>query len=205
LAVEGSDLANDTAMGKHSKAKATTGSKGDKKKVSSARTKSVEKLAKPDPPAPEVPKDALNETDGAESTDGYASDASAESEGVDSTGMEKLFKLLGEDGLNEFDQDQLRSLGGDDEDEGDASDDEEVGSEEESIFEEGESMSGESGSESDDEAENSEQEESDEEGGEEGDSEVDEEEEISLDNIEEGVLDEDAIPKRKVEVDNTVR
>ncbi|KAF8837853.1 eukaryotic rRNA processing [Paxillus ammoniavirescens] len=116
--------------------------------------------------------------------------------------MEKLFKLLGEDGLNEFDQDQLRSLGGDDEDEdeGDASDDEEVGSEEESILE-GESMSGESGSESDNEAESGEQEESDEEGGEEGDSE--EEEGIALDNIEEGILDEDAIPKRKVEVDNT--
>ncbi|KIK83563.1 hypothetical protein PAXRUDRAFT_832049 [Paxillus rubicundulus Ve08.2h10] len=187
-------------MGKNSKAKATTASKADKKKVSSSRTKSVENL---EPPAPEAPNDALNETDGAESTDGYASDASAESEGVDSTGMEKLLKLLGEDGLNEFDQDQLRSLGGEDEDEGDASDDE-VGSEGESILEEEEIISGESGSESDDEAESSEQGESDEEGGEEGGSQEDEEDkEVALDNIEEGVLDEDAIPKRKIEVDNT--
>ncbi|KAF9222943.1 Ebp2-domain-containing protein [Gyrodon lividus] len=174
-------------MGKNSKAKADTTSKEDNKKKSSTHKKSVEKLGKPEPPAPEAPEDATNGTDRAESTNGYASDTYTESEeDVDSAGMEKLFKLLGEDGLTEFDHEQLRSFGGDEENEDDPSYDEE-----EESGEEKESMSGDSGSESDDE-----------EAGEEGEGEV-KDEEIALDNIEEGILDEDAIPNRKVEIDNT--
>ncbi|KIJ64561.1 hypothetical protein HYDPIDRAFT_90380 [Hydnomerulius pinastri MD-312] len=112
--------------------------------------------------------------------------------------MEKLIELLGEDGMDEFDQEQLRSLAGD-EDEEDVSSDEEGDENAESASELGESMSGESGSESE-EDESSGEDDGEEQGEEDKE---DKDEEIALDDLEEGILDEDVVPKQKVEIDNT--
>ncbi|KAL1760233.1 eukaryotic rRNA processing protein EBP2-domain-containing protein [Schizophyllum commune] len=112
-------------------------------------------------------------------------ESDSDDEGVDEEGMERLMKLLGDDGLDEYDQAQLNTmLGGDDE----------SGSEEEGEEEEGED-------DSDEEAD------SDSEEAAAGPSatkpqEADDDA-IPLDEVEDEV-DEDAVPQRKLEIDNTV-
>ncbi|EKM79510.1 hypothetical protein AGABI1DRAFT_114057 [Agaricus bisporus var. burnettii JB137-S8] len=113
--------------------------------------------------------------------------------------MERLVKLLGEDGLDEFDRAQLRSMGGEEEDEDE--DEDESG-------EEGESGDEEKVDENEDEVSDE-----DEEGEvslvkptstDEDDEDEDEQDDaIPLDEIE-SIIDEDAVPKQKLEIDNQV-
>jgi rRNA-processing protein EBP2 len=90
-------------------------------------------------------------------------------------GLEKLMKALGEDGLNDFDLAQLHTLTGT------ASSDEEGGGEDE-----GSSDEIEDGERGDEEDESS--------GG-----------EIALDDEDVDSVDEDAVPRRKIAIDNKVR
>jgi len=106
--------------------------------------------------------------------------------GVDDEGLDKLMNALGEDGLDEFDLAQLRMLSGpaadedgSDEEEEDSGDGEEDGADAESAPQDGEPGEG-----------------------------VEEEEEgegIALDDDDVDSVDQDAIPRRKVQVDNKVR
>ncbi|KAL1676881.1 eukaryotic rRNA processing protein EBP2-domain-containing protein [Schizophyllum commune] len=112
-------------------------------------------------------------------------ESDSDDEGVDEEGMERLMKLLGDDGLDEYDQAQLNTmLGGDDE----------SGSEEEGEEEEGEDDSdGEADSDSEEAAAGpsaTKPQEADDDA-------------IPLDEVEDEV-DEDAVPQRKLEIDNTV-
>jgi rRNA-processing protein EBP2 len=94
-------------------------------------------------------------------------------------GLEKLMKALGEDGLNEFDLAQLHTLTGA------AASDEEDGGEDDG---------------SSDEMDDGEQ------GGDEEDEDVSSSvEEIALDDEDVDSVDEDAVPRRKIAIDNKVR
>ncbi|KAH7924527.1 eukaryotic rRNA processing [Leucogyrophana mollusca] len=106
--------------------------------------------------------------------------------------MEKLMELLGEDGLNEFDQEQLQSLVGDNdsEDEGESEEDGEDGDE-----------SGSEGEDSDLGEVEKDGEDVDEDN---GDGELSEGADVALDDLEDGFDDEDMIPKQKMEIDNKV-
>lgn len=126
--------------------------------------------------------------------------------GIDEKGMERLMSALGDDGLDEFDRAQLGLVAGSDAE--DADDDagleageedgedseEEVGDEEEGEQDVGDSDEGmgEAAESSSNEAE--------------ADAGVDddEDEEIALDELDGGELDEDVVPKQKVEIDDTV-
>lgn len=99
------------------------------------------------------------------------------SETVDDEGMENLMEALGEDGLNEFDLAQLHTLAG-----------------AAAGFKEGDEEDERSGDETEDE----------EQGGEE-DGEGSGEEDIALDDEDVDSVDEDAVPRRKIAIDNTVR
>ena len=103
--------------------------------------------------------------------------------------MKKLMKALGDDGLDDYEQAQLIALTGDEEEEvneedgsesddseGDQSRDIEAGIEGEGTFDESED--------------------------EEDDHEDVEEEEVALDGVES--VDEDAVPRQKIEIDNKV-
>lgn len=94
-------------------------------------------------------------------------------------GLEKLMKALGEDGLNEFDLAQLHTLTGT------AASDEEGGEEDDGSSDEMDD--GEQGSD-----------EEDEDGSSVG-------EEIALDDEDVDSVDEDAVPRRKIAIDNKVR
>jgi rRNA-processing protein EBP2 len=102
-----------------------------------------------------------------------------ENSGVDEEGLEKLMNALGEDGLDEYDLAQLRMLTGSAA--GEESDEEEGGDGD--------------GEEDDVEAASASEEEEEKSG---------EEDEIALDDEDVGSVDEDVIPRRKVEVDNKV-
>ncbi|KAL1729665.1 eukaryotic rRNA processing protein EBP2-domain-containing protein [Schizophyllum commune] len=112
-------------------------------------------------------------------------ESDSDDEGVDEEGMERLMKLLGDDGLDEYDQAQLSMmLGGDDESGSEEEEEEEEGeddSDEEADSDSEETAAGPSATkpqEADDDA-------------------------IPLDEVEDEV-DEDAVPQRKLEIDNTV-
>ena len=106
--------------------------------------------------------------------------ASDEGSGVDEEGLEKLVRALGEDGLNEFDLTQLRMLAGP------PIGEEEDGEEEEEDADDNADST--TGSEEEKQADGEEAEEG-----------------IALDDEDVGSVDEDAIPCRKIEVDNKVR
>jgi rRNA-processing protein EBP2 len=101
-----------------------------------------------------------------------------ENSGVDEEGLEKLMNALGEDGLDEYDLAQLRMLTGSAA--GEERDEEEHDSD---------------GEEDDVEAASASEEEEEKSG---------EEDEIALDDEDVGSVDQDVIPRRKVEVDNKV-
>ncbi len=105
----------------------------------------------------------------------YTSESDQDS-GVDEEGLENLVRALGEDGLDEFGLAQLRMLAG-------------------SPVEEEESDE-----EDDDDADPTTQSEDEEQAGEE-----EADEEIALDDEDVDSVDEDAIPRRKIQVDNEVR
>jgi len=105
---------------------------------------------------------------------------SDEGSGVDEEGLEKLVRALGEDGLDEFDLTQLRMLVGSP-----------VGEEED-----GEEDDGDAGHHAESTTGSAEEKQADAEEAEEG---------IALDDEDIDSIDEDAIPRRKIEVDNKVR
>ncbi|CDO69887.1 hypothetical protein BN946_scf184884.g46 [Trametes cinnabarina] len=143
-------------------------------------------------------EEEVDELDGSQSGDAE-SDNSGE-EDVDEEGMEKLMQALGEDGLDDFDREQLRALTGDE--------DEESGSEDGDA--QGSDVNGAEGSESegdvgdDDDASEDADEDVDE--AKEGEArQPDEEPLIPVDELsDEDALDEDAMPRQKVEIDNKI-
>jgi rRNA-processing protein EBP2 len=131
--------------------------------------------------------------------------------GIDGEGMERLMKALGDDGLDDFDQAQLDLALGDEDDW--STDDEGEGDDEASEETvEGEAFSGE-GMDDSQEEESDKDEEGDGDGDGEGDDEEDEfkgisdgaveQNDIALDDVES--VDEDAVPRQKIEIDNEVR
>jgi rRNA-processing protein EBP2 len=118
-----------------------------------------------------------HEVDASESDESRDDDDDDEDSGVDKEGLEKLMNALGEDGLSEFDLAQLRMLSG-------AAADEEEGSN----GEEEDSSGGDIGTDPEEEAEAEEA----------GDG-------IALDDDDVDSVDQDAIPRRKIQVDNKVR
>ena len=109
-----------------------------------------------------------------------STDDDDENSGVDDEGLEKLMKALGEDGLDEFDLAQLRMLSGP------------AAGEEADDDTDAESVPG--GEEPGDGEQEQEQEQLLQEEG----------EEIALDDDDVDSVDQDAIPRRKVQVDNKV-
>ena len=99
-----------------------------------------------------------------------------EDSGVDDEGLEKLMNALGEDGLSEFDLAQLRMLSG--------------------------SVAGEEGSDGEEDSSDGEEDGADAEPQEEAE---EADEGIALDDEDVDSVDQDAIPRRKVQVDNKVR
>ena len=126
------------------------------------------------------------------------SDSDSDNEGVDEEGMERLMKALGDDGLDDFDQAQLELAMGDEdewatEDEGDG--DDEASHSEEGVVGRDENVDDSQGEDEDeDDGEGETLENSD------GDA---EEEHIALDDVDS--VDEDAVPRQKIEIDNEVR
>lgn len=119
--------------------------------------------------------------------------------------MKRMMELLGEDGMDEFDAAQLDALAGpssaagsdEDKDEDEENWESESGSGDED--EEG-SISGE-----EDEEEEVDGSEAEQVNGEEGGGESEEEEDvIALDDVENGSVDEDVVPRQKVVIDNKV-
>ncbi|KAI0043949.1 Ebp2-domain-containing protein [Auriscalpium vulgare] len=117
---------------------------------------------------------------------------SEEDSGVDEEGMEKLMKALGEQGLDEFEQAQLRALTGEeDDDDGDSGSGE--GSGDEAVEGSGSEVEGVESSEEEDDAEVEDEED------------VNlEDQEVALDEDDAISVDEDAVPRQKVEIDNKI-
>ncbi|KAI8978710.1 eukaryotic rRNA processing protein EBP2-domain-containing protein, partial [Trametes punicea] len=116
--------------------------------------------------------------------------------------MEKLMKALGEDGLDDFDVEQLRALTGDEDEESDDGSGDEEGRE--GAAAEGVDVEEQESSEEEEGEEESEEEGQEEEGR--GQAEQDEDETlIPVDELsDEEALDEDAMPRQKVEIDNKI-
>jgi rRNA-processing protein EBP2 len=142
------------------------------------------------PEAPTLVESSPEEEDEEESDD----------EGVDEEGMERLMKVLGQDGLDEYEQAQLQMLGG----EGDEGWETDEAASEGEVGENGE-VDGEDDGEddSDEEVEDSDREKVI--GGPHDEEEEEEEErDIALDDVDDSV-DEDVVPRQKIEIDNKVR
>ncbi|KAH9480708.1 rRNA-processing protein EBP2 [Psilocybe cubensis] len=172
--------------------KADKAKKEAKVKAPKSTSKAVEKAPSPPPPAPEP----VEEPEESEEED---SDDDDDDEGVDEEGMARLMQLLGDDALDDFGKAQLEALSGGIEGEDD-DEDEDWTSEEEGDEE------GESGSDNDEDEDLEVDAEELEalSGEEEGNSEDEEEEEaVPLDEIDED-LDEDVVPRQKIEIDNKV-
>jgi rRNA-processing protein EBP2 len=119
--------------------------------------------------------------DGSAASENEETDNDDEGSAVDEGGLEKLMKALGGDGLDEFDLAQLRMLSGSAErEEGSGEGGEEDSSDGEEDDEDTKSVSDEEHA-------------------------IGEEEAIALDDEEVHSVDEDAVPRRKIEVDNKVR
>lgn len=183
-----------------SKQKSTTSSSRDSKP--SLPTTKDKKTKTVVPPEPSVEDEDGTEDEvegdfpgsGDEEEEDSEEESDSDDDGVDQEGMERLVKLLGEDGLDEFDRAQLRSMGGEEEDEDEDESGEEGGSGDEDENE------GEISDEDEDEVSlvkpTSE--------GEEDEDEDEQDDAIPLDEIE-SIIDEDAVPKQKLEIDNQVR
>ncbi|CAL1712198.1 unnamed protein product [Somion occarium] len=130
----------------------------------------------------------------------HEEDSSDDEEDVDEEGMKKLMVALGEDGLDEFAQTELRALTGDedsDEEESDAEEGSEIA--EEDVDEVDAQQSGDE----DEEVQEGASEDEDEERAVESERDEDEEEQdIPLDEAES--VDEDVVPRQKIEIDNKI-
>lgn len=128
-------------------------------------------------------------------------DSDSDNEGIDEEGMEMLMKALGDDGLDEFDKAQLDlALGG----EGDWETDHKGDGDDEASEEDVEG--GLSSGEKMDDTHGEDQETDDEEGEKlrpvDGNVEQRDEQDIALDDVES--VDDDAVPRQKIEIDNEV-
>ncbi|KAF9493579.1 Ebp2-domain-containing protein [Pleurotus eryngii] len=129
----------------------------------------------------------------------------SENGGVDEKGMERLISALGDDGLDEFDRAQLGLVAGSDSEDEDGVADSDIGEEDGEASEEevGDEEEGEKDADDSDEGVGEAA------GGSSDREEVgadvadDEDEEIALDELDGGELDEDVVPKQKVEIDDT--
>jgi rRNA-processing protein EBP2 len=181
-------------------------SKGPKKSASPEKAPKDKSAAAPEPgpskptkvAKPIVPAvEADDEEDATLEEDDADSDSDSDDDGVDEAGMERLMNALGEDGLDEFEQMQLHvALGGEAGD--DNEEDEDTSDEEFTLDKNAEDGASDSGSASDSDA----GEDEDEDGGDFEDEEG-EEQDVALDDVES--VDEDAVPRQKIEIDNTVR
>ncbi|KAF7301135.1 hypothetical protein MIND_00677900 [Mycena indigotica] len=149
------------------------------------------KATKKPAPVAESSKASVRQEEAAQDSvaeDSSSDDGSEDNGGVDEEGMERLMKALGEDGLDDFERMQLHvTLGGD---ESGSSEDEDFAPNDGSVSNE------ESGSEEGDSDLEEEQE-----SGEQSDQESQEDEDVPLDEVES--IDADAVPRQKIEIDNT--
>lgn len=157
--------------------------------------------ANPAPPAAVCDEE---DVDDVEVGDG-GSEEDSDDEGVDEEGMARLMQALGKDGLGEFEQAQLQALAGDEDDAGGSGDDEwETDGED---VEDAEGASG-SGSDGEDADAATGDEDEDAAGGSDaasdGENAAEGAGDIALDDVEDSV-DEDAVPRQKIEIDNKVR
>ncbi|KAF7331657.1 hypothetical protein MKEN_00045400 [Mycena kentingensis (nom. inval.)] len=121
----------------------------------------------------------------AEVVDSGSEEEDSDDGGVDEAGLERLMQALGEDGLDDFDRAQLGLAAGDDDED----------SEEDEEFEP--PQNDESGSESEEVVDEEDMDSGDDD--EEGDEE--DEQDVPLDEVES--VDADAVPRQKIEIDNT--
>ena len=169
-----------------------------KKSGSKPKSKPVEKGEPQSPPEPvEVPS-SMHGKDWEDEDDEDESESDEEDDGVDEVGFEKLIKVLGNDGLNEYDHAHLLALTVDEESE----EGQDVEVDEESVevssSEEGEEVPG-GGDGAEEEGPGSGSEAED--GGSFGN-----EDPLALDELEDVELHPDAVPQRDVKViDNKVR
>ncbi|KAF8625935.1 hypothetical protein AX17_006661 [Amanita inopinata Kibby_2008] len=172
-------------------------------KINGAKKQGTSEALKPSKKAKKDVEEEIEDVDVDEQEEGEGEgeevedeDEDEDDEDVDQEGMERLMKALGEDGLDDFERAQLIALRG-----GPSDEDEDDGVNHVEESEEGEEESNdESGSEGDEVRD-----EADEESGEDGEKPEDEEEEereVALDDVES--IDEDAVPRQKIEIDNKV-
>ena len=160
-------------------------------------SKKSKKQAQAEQPEPEdVP--ATEDSDEAwENDEDHSEDDSEDDDDIDEEGMTRLMKALGEDGLDDFAQAELRALAGEDSDESGDEDDEEEGEKDEEGEEDEEAATSDEPKVQDSEAEEDQEEEAVEHASDE------EDEVIALDEVED--VEEDIVPRQKVEIDNKVR
>ncbi|KAJ7921940.1 eukaryotic rRNA processing protein EBP2-domain-containing protein [Mycena leptocephala] len=183
--------------------------KGPRKSTSPAKTSKDKPAPGPSKASKAKPKDVIpvpaaepsedeKDLEGEEELEDDAnSDEDSDDDGVDEAGMERLMKALGDDGLDEFETMQLHLTlgGGEGDEEGEDDDDEDTSDEEFTLDKNAEEASDGEGSDSED-GEDEEEFEDEEGEGEDG------EEDVALDDVES--VDEDAVPRQKIEIDNTV-
>jgi rRNA-processing protein EBP2 len=183
--------------------------KGPRKSTSPAKTSKDKPAPGPSKASKAKPKDVIpvpaaepsedeKDLEGEEGLEDDAnSDEDSDDDGVDEAGMERLMKALGDDGLDEFETMQLHLTlgGGEGDEEGEGDDDEDTSDEEFTLDKNAEEASDGEGSDSED-GEDEEEFEDEEGEGEDG------EEDVALDDVES--VDEDAVPRQKIEIDNTV-
>lgn len=131
--------------------------------------------------------DIVNDVEGGSDSE----EGDSEDEGVDEEGMERLMKLLGEDGLDDFDRAQLEGLVGDYEGEAEEDSEDEAGEESEKVSDE----EGNDESISDENLANGDKQDAEEYG--------DDDDAIPVDEVDE--IDADQVPRQKLEIDNQVR
>lgn len=167
-------------------------SAGAPSKSAGQKTKPKASKIKAAPPPPSSPPPAaLGDDKDNDEEDEEESDS--EDDGVDEQGMKRLMDALGDDGLDEFASAQLEGL--------DVSDKNEDGGEEEwSDIEDEEAAKASDGSDSEDGNDEDDEEES-----EAGDMQDDEElgDVVALDDVSD--VDEDAVPRQKIVINNKVR
>lgn len=179
-----------------------------KEQKKATRTSGLQKLSRT------VPDEDGDEGDVEEDVDdGDEEEDEDEEEDVSEEGMARLMKALGENGLDDFAQAELRALAGADSDEGDADNDaenltdDELGEEdsEEDEVAEGSDSEEEDGSEEDDNKHQGNDNAVDDHTNEDDDEKEAEEEEGDIPLDDALSVDEDAVPRQKIEIDNKVR
>jgi rRNA-processing protein EBP2 len=173
--------------------------------------KKAKAALKPKEPTPESVADSASSEEDADIPFGEDEDASDaegddesgdddEDEGVDEVGMKRLMTALGEDGLDDFELAQLGSLRGDEDEGGEGGEDE--SNNEDSVSEEEKGEEG-VGALSDEPSEDGDDFEDDDGAASESLAGEEEEDAVALDDVDS--VDEDAVPRQKIEIDNTVR